>query len=108
MLFIFTRLKSFISTCREAFIRANKQTGVLNTNQVLLFKHGPYSQYLVISDPVQDEKAFIAPVKCWRRDAEEEGGGARSGEIVQLQIAERGTKQFVYQGGLCDSIRRTL
>lgn len=64
--------------------------------KVLLFK---YVAYLVISNPVQDEKAFIAGVKCWRRDVEERGG-AKSGQIVQLQIAERGTKQLVYQGGL--------
>lgn len=64
--------------------------------KVLLFKYGPH---LVISNPVQDEKAFIARLKCWKRDVEE-GGGTKSAEIVQLQIAERGTKQLVYQGGL--------
>lgn len=61
-----------------------------------MFKYG---SYLVISNPVQDEKAFIARVKCWKRDMEK-GGGAKSHEIVQLQIAKCGMKQLVYQGGL--------
>lgn len=46
--------------------------------KVLLLKYG---SCLVISHPVRDEKAFIARVKCWKRDVEK-GGGAKSGEIV--------------------------
>lgn len=49
--------------------------------KVLLFKYG---SYLVISIPVQDEKAFIAGVKCWKRDVEE-GGGAKSGEMFNFK-----------------------